>query len=371
MRIITAGFSGRMGTAKYFDNMTKQIANYVPFGHFVERLNIGSPEANQILPITTGDILIQFKHFPGVSAGYLIGSGMFETKFPPQKMLAWLRKCHEVWVPSKWAMEVLKRHQFSESKVKVIPLGVNPGIYHPFLTVKKNLGLFYFLNVSSLAKRKGIDELLRALKIVVEVRPHVRLRLKLDNFLKNDLGVNDARALLREHCVERYVDLISGNFSESEMMVLYRSHDGYVTATRGEGWGLPIIEAAACGLPLVCPFHTGMTEFLEPIEGLYEKVESSSVSFSNNELYKHWGGDVANEDLWHICDVESLAAAMIRMVDESKSGEAQRKAVNASDILRNKFTWEMAGTGAARCLVDGPLSSLSLNVDIHRHLVTL
>ncbi len=36
-----------------------------------------------------------------------------------------------------------------------------------------------------------------------------------------------------------------------QLATLYRSADCYVSTTRGEGWGLPLLEAMACGLPAI------------------------------------------------------------------------------------------------------------------------
>src|ERR1019366_4544938 len=43
---------------------------------------------------------------------------------------------------------------------------------------------------------------------------------------------------------------------------LYASADCFVLPTRGEGFGLPAIEAGACGLPVITTNYSGQTDFL-------------------------------------------------------------------------------------------------------------
>ncbi len=59
------------------------------------------------------------------------------------------------------------------------------------------------------------------------------------------------------------------------MGVLYRSADCFVLPTRGEGWGLPLLEAMACGLPVIATDWSAHRDFLShewayplPIDGL-------------------------------------------------------------------------------------------------------
>ena len=360
-----------MGTSKLFDNLYHQLTSYAPLGNFIKKINVGGPVAGDIMPLRPTDTLIQIKRFSDPPVGFLVRSGMFETDAPPLAMIEWLRACDEVWVPSKWARNVLLQHQISDEKIRVISLGVNPAIFHPFLRFDKSPQIFRFFNVSSLAPRKGIRELLSALKLVVQQRPNVRLSLKLDNFLKKDLGRSEAKSLLMDLGVDQYVDLLSGSFSEVDMMTLYRMHDAYVTATRGEGWGLPITEAAACGLPLVTPCHTGLTEFLTPLNGLYWKVESAPEAFSNHLLYKAWcDQDTGNEDFWHVCSIESLAEAMIKVVDENMTGEAEKKAMLASQIVRQQFSWQVAGSLAMQALTDKPLSRVTASSSLASHTIS-
>lgn len=48
-----------------------------------------------------------------------------------------------------------------------------------------------------------------------------------------------------------------------KMFIPYFCADAFVTTTLGEGWGLTISEAAACGLPVVAPRNTCIEEVLE------------------------------------------------------------------------------------------------------------
>lgn len=74
--------------------------------------------------------------------------------------------------------------------------------------------------------------------------------------LKSDLGYKKEEKLLH---------LLHGNMSAEEVAALY-NHTKikmYATATRGEGYGLPLIEAAVAGLPIVATNWSGHLEFLD------------------------------------------------------------------------------------------------------------
>jgi glycosyltransferase involved in cell wall biosynthesis len=58
--------------------------------------------------------------------------------------------------------------------------------------------------------------------------------------------------------------LLHGHMTEKEIATLYRHEDirALVSLTRGEGFGLPILEAAACDLPVITTNWSAHTEFL-------------------------------------------------------------------------------------------------------------
>jgi glycosyltransferase involved in cell wall biosynthesis len=48
-----------------------------------------------------------------------------------------------------------------------------------------------------------------------------------------------------------------------KMNGIYNSLDAFLTTTTGEGWGLTITEAMACGVPVVAPAHTSVLEIAD------------------------------------------------------------------------------------------------------------
>jgi glycosyltransferase involved in cell wall biosynthesis len=56
------------------------------------------------------------------------------------------------------------------------------------------------------------------------------------------------------------------NFSENkgekieELAEKYQCADVFISTTKGEGWGLTITEAMACGIPVIAPLHTSIKE---------------------------------------------------------------------------------------------------------------
>lgn len=67
--------------------------------------------------------------------------------------------------------------------------------------------------------------------------------------------------------------LLHGEMNDNEVAALYRHPKvkALVSLTRGEGFGLPILEAAACGLPTIVTNWSAHTEFLG--QGKYVKVD--------------------------------------------------------------------------------------------------
>ena len=77
----------------------------------------------------------------------------------------------------------------------------------------------------------------------------------------------DVMKLLVKECRKKdfpKIHLIHGEMSDAEVSTLYKHKQikALVSLTRGEGYGLPILEAAASGLPVIATGWSGHTDFL-------------------------------------------------------------------------------------------------------------
>ena len=127
------------------------------------------------------------------------------------------------------------------------------------------LGRPVVLTVARLVTRKGIDTVIEALPAVLEQHPQLTYAVVGD-------GPDRARlqALAAQCGVAAHVAFL-GSVSHHELPELYRGADVFVLASRQEsnfgdveGFGLVLLEAQACGTPVIAADSGGMPDALVP-----------------------------------------------------------------------------------------------------------
>ena len=103
---------------------------------------------------------------------------------------------------------------------------------------------------------KGIDLLLKAFAAVLERHPDARLILKGSDPLYNSKDIiggylNALSVAERERVLSNLV-YIGNHASMDDMTLLYQAADAYVSPYRAEGFNMPVLEAMACGVPVIC-----------------------------------------------------------------------------------------------------------------------
>ncbi len=208
---------------------------------------------------------------------------------------AWLHsmtlEADAVWVYSSYLRECYQRSGVPAERLHVVPLGVDPTLFHPDATPRtlRTSKRFKFLFVGGTIHRKGIDLLLDAYHAAFTARDDVCLVIK-------DLGGGSFyRGQTARERLARWhddpdapeIEYLHGDWPDSELPGLYTACMCLVTPYRGEGFGLPIAEALACARPALVTGHGAALDFCSVAEEeFWKKIKKvrRTLAVSNGYL---------------------------------------------------------------------------------------
>lgn len=217
--------------------------------------------------------------FAASRAPISIGRTMFETDNLPPGWTEKLNALTEVWVPSEFNKETFITAGVEQDKIFIVPSTIDSNKYNPERVTPYPLAtanLFNFLSVFDWNKRKGWDVLIRAFIKEFAPKENVCLNLKVTKFLEYNanphLEIAEQAKELGLTEIPR-IQIIDNPFTEEEMVQLYAAADAYVMPSRGEGWGLPYIEAMSMGLPTIGTRWSGQTAFMNDTNSYLIDIE--------------------------------------------------------------------------------------------------
>ena len=195
--------------------------------------------------------------------GYKIGWTTLEVDGLPPDWVAACNRMDEVWTPTHWGAEVFRASGVTRP-IHVMPLGFDPARFNARLPARPLRERYTFLSVFEWGERKAPEVLLRAYADAFSRADDVLLLLRVNNFDGDvDVPRQIAEMLLPPDHAPIAL-LYNQHLAAAELGSLYRSADCFVMPTHGEGWGMPILEAMACGLPAIVTDWSGQTEFMRP-----------------------------------------------------------------------------------------------------------
>lgn len=258
---------------------------------------------------------------------YKIGYTMLEVNGLPRDWVEQCNRMNEVWVPSTFNANTF-RESGVHVPIHVIPLGVDPNYFNPDITATRFSDKFTFLTVFEWGERKAPLELIQT--FVEQFRyDDVLLVCKVTN---TDPSVNihkELRKLNIEHARCRIELLYNQHLSDYIVGSLYRAVDCFVLPTRGEGWGMPILEAMACGLPTIATNWSAQTDFLNEYTGYPIRVRGLIPAVAKCPYYN--GFQWAEPDYDHM-------ATLMRYVYENREAAKERSMKTAEQII-DTWSW--------------------------------
>jgi glycosyltransferase involved in cell wall biosynthesis len=209
------------------------------------------------------------------------------------------RRCDAVITVSEHSKRDLLQHGLESNKVFVVHNGVDHGRYFPIpCPADRQPVVIGYL--ASLARRKRVDRLLRAYALLRRQTDNVRLVIGGSGPLLSELRHLAETLDLRD--VE-----FRGFVPEEEMNAFYNRLDIFAFPSDYEGFGLPLLEAMACRVPVVA---TNLSSHPEIVGDAGLLVEP---------------------------DARSLAHALARLVEDPK---LRRKLAERGYRRSQQFSWE-------------------------------
>ncbi len=178
-----------------------------------------------------------------------------------------------ILVTSNWVKEMYVRDGIKADNIEVLPVGCNTDSFIPFsksdpkiLAVREALGIspdqLMILTVGGDAASKGAQEVMQALSIIDSKAPDWKYvckvwpqpRTKVQNLIDLEMAVNLG--------IDKNVTYETNTISRNFMPYLMGACDIYAAPSRLEGFGMPQVEAGACGKPVISIKAMGMLDTL-------------------------------------------------------------------------------------------------------------
>lgn len=260
----------------------------------------------------------------------------YETTRMPAGWAKMLNSHADIVLPSSnFAKQIFLQNNVQRAKLHVLPHGVdieqfNPGVSPMDLNSKK----YKFLCVAEPHARKGLDILLQAFAEEFASTENVMLVIKtsIKGQKRNhyEVDVRDLLRRVRRTYAMPEVKLVTEKFPS--LGPLYTACDAFVTATRSECFGLPVLEAMACRLPVIATGYGGHTDFATKTNSFL--VQYTMINAPKPMQYWHYDpkSKIAQPDKQHL-------RALMRYVF-AHHDEAKKKADIAYQQVIPKYTWE-------------------------------
>jgi len=192
-------------------------------------------------------------------------------------------------------------------KIVAIHNGYNNSLYHPIndqQKIKEVLDKYglqppYFLYVGRLEKKKNTPALIEALAILREDYPEVKEKLVLIG--DASFGYDEAKYVIEQFDLNNEV-IMPGWVDEEDLPYIFNGAGAFIFPSKHEGFGIPVIQSLACGLPTAA----------SDIPVLREIADGALLFFNQNDKYaiaKAMKQIISDQNLRHQLEIQGLKKA--------------------------------------------------------------
>lgn len=240
----------------------------------------------------------------------------------------------------------------AKAGLHVVPHCFDPDFWKPPLVGAVEPARTAFYAIGAWGDRKNQLGVLKAYLGEFDVRDPVSLTMWIPNADFAELSQVIASSGIPQDRLPALAIPDGPELSEEQLLAMHASHDCFVSATRGEGWGLGMFEAAIMGKAVIAPLWGGQSDFLS---------EYSAHEFVPHQLTPCFGSlhmrlkngqpaividkppGVMCKQKWADPSLEHVASLMRDVHNDRMAHELNRGSADDRADLEAKFSYETIG----------------------------
>ena len=239
---------------------------------------------------------------PHAATAWRVGYWAWELPDPPRAWAGCERSVGEIWTPSTFSRDSLT--QLFQLPIAVVPHVVGLQAQRR----RRPDGPFTVLTMAdsrSSLSRKNPEGALRAFRAAFGMAPTVRLVLKLSG--RPD-EIDALEASLGHLLGGGNIEIERGRLDEPALDALYRRTDVLLSLHRAEGFGLPLAEAMAHGVPVIATGWSGNLDFMGDGDSYPVPCRLTPVSDA---------AAIYGDSFWAEPDIDAAAKALRRLFKDA------------------------------------------------------
>jgi glycosyltransferase involved in cell wall biosynthesis len=225
-----------------------------------------------------------------------------------------LKHAHRIICVSEFTKrDIMDLYGTPAGKIKVIHNGYNRHLYRRIkdqASINDALDRYdikspYLLYVGRLERKKNTPSLIEAFARMRENDRRIKHKLVLIG--DAGYGYDEVNYAIREFNMDREV-IMPGWVEEDDMPFIFNGAAAFVFPSRYEGFGIPLLQAMACGVPIAASWSSSIPEVVKKAALLFNPY-----------------------------DIASMSEALSRIINDA---ELRRDLVGQGDKRINDFSWE-------------------------------
>jgi glycosyltransferase involved in cell wall biosynthesis len=247
-----------------------------------------------------------------------------------EEIMEFTKKYHKIIGLCKWQQKCLADLGLGSD---YIYHGVNVNIFKPMdkMEARKKVGIsedsaFVFGTVAAnndKEDRKGHTRSMKAMRCFLDQNPDAKNIIWLYHTVPNNPNGMPLDSIAHKFGLDNVIRFMDPNmastmFTEEDLAVLMNCFDVHLLCSKREGFGMPILETQACGVPNICHDFSSMTELVQGHGWLCK-----SLGYGLNLETTPINAETASPDVYDIA--ECIKGAYFNPDKVKKYGEESRK----------------------------------------------